>query len=193
MEQTKQYEVTLSQAVGPVSSGPLTVSEVEKWATLDSLGTYRYLLGRRWAEGETCLWVMLNPSTADSVVDDPTIRRCVSFSQREGFGALEVVNLFAYRSTDPKVLPGLKHSERLGPDNEQHIAAAARRASKIICAWGSVNSHLYSQAIRVGRLILSRHQLYCLGLTSSGCPKHPVRLASNTPLVPFDPYRPLLK
>src|SRR5689334_20041621 len=76
-------------------------SEIVKSAVLSPCGLYRYRLTRRWGDGPALLFVMLNPSTADATEDDPTIRRCTGFAKREGMPAIEVVNLFAWRATDP--------------------------------------------------------------------------------------------
>jgi hypothetical protein len=88
-------------------------------AVLSDCGTYRYRLGRRWAEGPVDVWIMLNPSTADATVDDRTIRRCMEFSRRWGAGALVVGNLFALRATDPAEL--VRHPDPIGPDNDEHL------------------------------------------------------------------------
>jgi hypothetical protein len=74
---------------------------MHRTALLSPCGTFRYRLGRRWSDGPTVAFVLLNPSTADEVVDDPTVRRCIRFSERDGYGGLEVVNLYAYVATDP--------------------------------------------------------------------------------------------
>lgn len=80
-------------------------TEQLRGAVISDDGRYRYRLWRTWApELPRMAWIMLNPSTADAEVDDPTIRRCVGFAKREGCGGIEVVNLYAYRSTDPSVL-----------------------------------------------------------------------------------------
>ena len=106
---------------------------------------YRYTLGRRWHFAETprghVLWIMLNPSTADARVDDPTIRKCIGFSTRWGFGSLEVVNLYAWRATDPRDLFGYRvgdqRDEVVGPDNDWTIRNVIPYASEIVIAWGS--------------------------------------------------------
>jgi hypothetical protein len=74
-------------------------------AVFDETGSYRYLLGREWeGTGEAVGFIMLNPSTADAMTNDPTIRRCIGFARAWGYGSLWVGNLFAYRSRDPKRL-----------------------------------------------------------------------------------------
>ena len=105
-------------------------------AVIDPTGRYRYSLIREWASGPWACWIMLNPSTADAEVDDPTIRRCVGFSRSWGFDGLEVVNLFAFRTSDPRRLKVVE--DPVGPDNDKAILRATARASQIIAAWGSL-------------------------------------------------------
>ena len=143
-------------------------------AVLD--GDYRYHLTRRWGPKiDTVVWVMLNPSTADADVDDPTIRRCISFSAELGADSLRVVNLYAYRATDPKHL--LAVEDPVGPMNntvirETLLAARAMR-SPVIGAWG-VNA----RADRVSEFVTiadeCRVPLHCLCITKSGMPLHPL-------------------
>lgn len=153
---------------------------MERTATISECGRYRYSLTRRWGEGATCCFVMLNPSTADAEVDDPTIRRCIGFAQREGYGALEVVNLFAYRATDPKRLRNTP--DPIGPENNQHLAQAFDKAGLIVAAWGAHGSfHSRNQVVR--RMLNGRSM--CLGTTAKGEPKHPLYLAKNAPLMPW--------
>lgn len=155
-------------------------------AVVSPNGRYRYRLTRRWrAVGphDTCLWVMLNPSTADAERDDPTIRRCVGFARRWGYGAIEVVNLFAVRATDPSELPAWR--DPIGPDNDVYIAAAAERAARIVAAWGAheYDGMVSARAVAVTRL-LRRHcapvvRIVALGLAASGAPRHPLRVSYN--------------
>ena len=130
---------------------------------------------------------MLNPSTADAFADDPTIRRCVNFAKREGAGGIIVVNLFALRSTDPKLL--LLHSDPIGPENQSKIYNALM-ISKLslrsaICAWGA-NSMAVNRSNKIKELA-SRigTDLTCFGVTKSGAPRHPLYVKGETPLVPF--------
>ncbi len=153
-------------------------------ATISDDGLYRYTLGRRWerdvarrddAAGRRILWIMLNPSRADAHVDDPTIRRCVSFSQAWGFGELEVVNLFALRTHDPAEL--VTHADPVGPDNDDHIEQAVDRAQTVIAAWGAC-AHAADRAHHVPSRIVS--SLLCLGVTRAGFPRHPLYVHSKT-------------
>jgi len=88
----------------PATRRPRTVERVVRSAVLSDCGTYRYSLTRRWSPGPLLGWVMLNPSRADALVDDPTIRRCVGFARRWGFAGIVVRNLYALRATDPREL-----------------------------------------------------------------------------------------
>ncbi len=106
-------------------------------AVVSPHGAYRYRLSRIWDDAAPlALWVMLNPSTADAEVDDPTIRRVRAFTKAAGCGGFEVVNLFALRATDPKEM--LASQMPFGPDNDEHIRGAIRETSgPIVCAWGA--------------------------------------------------------
>lgn len=155
-----------------------------KSAVVSPCGTYRYRLGRAWRGGPTLLFVMLNPSTADASVDDATIRRCVGFAHAMAFGAIEVVNLFAYRATKPTDLK--RAGFPVGPDNDEHIRAAAFRAGDICVAWGAVPEaeRRVNEVLPLIRRTTGR-QIHCLNITRSGYPQHPLMLASSYRLRPF--------
>lgn len=155
-------------------------------------GLYRYSLTREWgADLDACrrvCWIMLNPSTADAQDDDPTIRKCLGFSRRLGFDAFVVVNLFAFRATDPKDLVRAFKQGRavVGPKNEQAIADAADRSSLVICAWGagvrSVDPR-FSAEDAVDRAIGRHPQVRCLGRCKGGSePRHPLMLPYSAQL-----------
>lgn len=153
------------------------------------VGQYRYELQRGWTEpptngGGVC-WIMLNPSTADGLQDDPTIRKCIGFTERLGHKALTVVNLFAYRATDPKQLAVQQKAgvDIVGASNSTFIFNAAMRAHLVICAWGAydgVDIKAREHAVRV--LIPEIKPLYCLGLSKQGRPRHPLMLAYSSTL-----------
>ena len=104
-------------------------------AVFDPTGAYRYTLTRSWPDGRgRVAFVLLNPSTADSERNDPTIRRCIGFARHWGFGALEVVNLFAYRTPHPAALR--MAPDPVGRDNDRHLLAAFGRAELLVTAWG---------------------------------------------------------
>lgn len=146
---------------------------------------YRYYLARIWdSEKPILVWMMLNPSTADASIDDPTIRRCMSFARREGCGGIEVVNLFALRSPDPKTLYEAD-DDPVGPENIDWIKKVLRRNNRIVVAWGSHgDKFMYTNSV-VFKLMESGAELLCLGKTKSGQPRHPLYVKSSQPFIPF--------
>lgn len=154
----------------------LGVIHLIRGAEIDITGIYRYSLWRIWDPNlPRVAFVMLNPSTADGKIDDRTIRRCIGFAMAWGFGALEVVNLFAYRATNPEKL---KHcSDPIGPENDDYIKAAVKRANRIITAWGTKGVH-YGRNKEVMQ-ILASYSPQCLEITKAGHPKHPLYVAGS--------------
>jgi hypothetical protein len=151
---------------------------------------YRYRLRRPWSDDPSrALWIMLNPSTADARDDDATIRRCISFSKRWGMGGLVVVNLFAWRSTDPDAMFGAI-DDTIGPDNAKALEAEIRnrRNALIVCAWGTHRIKRYRERIALRafavRALIRRsgRGAACLGRTKDGQPRHPCRLEGETAL-----------
>lgn len=123
---------------------------------------------------------MLNPSTADARIDDPTIRSCVRLASGAGFGSIEVVNLFALRATDPDELP--RQPDPLGPDNYNVVGAAISRCDTVICAWGT-NPFAAKNGRELRAAVLrKRPAAYCLGKNNDGTPKHPLYIKTGTPL-----------
>lgn len=151
-------------------------------AVISECGTYRYRLSRmtasplRWVK-RVC-WVMLNPSTADEVNDDPTIRRVLGFSESWGCTHIDVVNLYALRATNPKEL--FAHLDPVGPENDEWIKEAAAGAELIVAAWGA---HKMASGDRVQKVWnCAGRNLWCLGVTKSGAPRHPLYLPATTQL-----------
>jgi hypothetical protein len=143
-------------------------------ACLSACGRYRYDLVREWDAGlPQATWIMLNPSRADAFQDDPTIRRCRSFSRRWRCGGFRVVNLFAWRTPEPSAL--LRSPDPVGPRNDAAILRAARASTRVIIAWGVPPGRLKQRCCDVLDL-LARHGvgLECLGVTRAGYPRHPL-------------------
>lgn len=165
----------------------------EAGCILSDCEQYRYRLWREWDASRPVLgFIMLNPSTADHQVNDPTITRCMQRALAAKYGRLEVVNLFPLRSTDPGRL--LTHVALLGDlphRNECAIMDALDRCSLVICAWGAhkaapARAADVLQIIRVsGRGTL----LYHLGLNQDGSPKHPLYVAANVQPWPYNMAR----
>lgn len=178
-------------------------------------GLYRYELTRDWGEcyGEctdadieregghhelcpaamyanTLVWILLNPSTADAEQDDPTIRRCIGYSKQWGYAGLVILNLFAFRSTDPKLLGTV--DDPVGPDNDAYFEMwlnGKTNPDGPMCAWGAGIDHVKrghvvgrARARAVKRRIASSGRMAtCLGTTRQGHPKHPLYLRSDLP------------
>jgi hypothetical protein len=156
-------------------------------ALISDDGRYRYVLGRRWApDGPVATFVMLNPSTADATVDDPTIRRCVGFSQHWGMAAVHVLNLYAYRATKPADL--WKADDPVGPENYRrlmnHVLQARIRRDPFVVAWGT-NAKPDRVAEFVDSLGVWADHLTCLGTTKAGAPRHPLYVLGGTALRPW--------
>lgn len=145
-------------------------------ACFDGSGAYRYALWRAWDDGPRAVFSMLNPSTADAITDDPTIRRCVGFARSWGFGSLEVVNLCAYRTPSPAGL--LAVVEPVGRENAEHVAAAVDRADLVVAAWGNDGLRWLPET----RGVFEDRRLRCLGVTRFGAPRHPLYVAAGTVL-----------
>lgn len=149
-------------------------------AVISDCGVYRYRLSRWWDEGFRAVFVMLNPSTADAEQDDPTIRRCIGFAKAWKCAGLEVVNLFALRSTDPMALT--TYPDPIGPENDKAIRDAIHAPSVVVAAWG-VHGRLRGRGVQVRALV--GNSLYCLGLTRSGHPRHPLYVKADTKPMPY--------
>lgn len=164
-------------------------------AVLSDCQRYRYTLTRsrtpiRHDTPPGALFVMLNPSTADANIDDPTIRRCMRFTERIGQSHLQVVNLFAWRATNPREVAGNAGRDRTGdPQNAQVVLRAAQRAATVIVAWGASAPHYRVRYVveRCLRIHGKGPRLYCLGTTKSGAPRHPLYVRGGQALEEWDP------
>jgi hypothetical protein len=155
-------------------------------AVLSTCKRYRYRLDRRWGVGPTMGFIMLNPSTADAEQNDPTIRRCIRFAQREGCGALLVVNVYPYRATDPEELWKLDYPTREGPrEADVEFDKAVNAADVLVAAWGAG-----ARGGEAGIMLAYGARLLCLGETKHGHPRHPLYVRGDTPLTPYlAPYK----
>jgi hypothetical protein len=148
---------------------------VESSAVFSDCRCYRYALRRRFAEGPTVLFIGLNPSTADEHADDPTIRRCLAFAKRWGYGELVMANLYAWRCTLPRALDLV--AEPIGARNDVVLERLSREADLRIAAWGAwpgPNPH------RPARVMDIVGALHVLDLTKHGHPRHPLYLRADT-------------
>ncbi len=153
--------------------------EIEKGATFSECRLYRWNLWRCWDKmGPPCVFIGLNPSTADERIDDPTIRRCIAFAMGWGYGGLVMLNAYGWRATDPKDMKA--QADPIGEYNDSVIQCVAEGAvvagGIVIAAWGA---HCTEQRERdVCRLI--DRPIHCLGRTKAGRPKHPLYLRADS-------------
>jgi hypothetical protein len=151
-------------------------------AEFSPCGRYRYALTRQWANTglfddgplRTVNFIMLNPSTADDSVNDPTVSRCIRFAQDWGYGRLVVTKLFAFRATDSREMKAA--SDPVGPDNDESLLLWAGVSELVVCAWGLHGTH-QARGSAVQRLLSEGAVVpHCLKLTKDGFPSHPLYL-----------------
>jgi len=157
-----------------------TEKQVARRAVISPCKKYRYALHREWDDNlPMVFFIMLNPSTADGEIDDPTIRRCVAFAKSWGFGSMSVGNLFGFRATDPREL--LKAEDPMGPENAKWNEVAADVAEMVVCAWGNAPI-LKAMQKRYGKAyqpLSGLGQLHYIDLANDGTPKHPLYLRGD--------------
>ena len=162
---------------GMKKASKLLVSMMMKDALIPEDDTrYRYWLSRIWDHDKPrVIFIMLNPSTADHMIDDPTIRRVIRFSMDWGYGGVYVVNLYAFRSTDPKGLEAT--DDPIGPQNREHIQTLIQnkdnKVVRVVYAWG--NGKKEPDWLRE---IVT--EPYCIALSKKGIPKHPLYLQRDS-------------
>lgn len=143
-------------------------------AVLSPDRTYRYLLMRAWRPSKrTVMFVGLNPSTADERIDDPTVRRMIRFAREWGYGTMYLGNLFGLRAPSPQRLAGVH--DPLGPQNDEWLMWMAAHSHIIVACWGA-HPMADERARVVEPLLAARGEVFCLGTTKDGCPKHPLYL-----------------
>jgi hypothetical protein len=158
---------------------------IQTAAVLSEDGVYRYELTRRWDDRPAVTWVMLNPSFADAEVDDLTVTKCMGFARRWACGGIKVVNLYALRATYPTAL--VDHPDPIGPRNSHHLIQAMSTAGFVVAAWGaSAPARPWTVDVVMNVAARAPKDLWCLGITKSGAPRHPSRLGYDTRLEPFD-------
>lgn len=155
------------------------MKDSDKGAEFSDCRKYRYALWRTHdlqSQRRIVMFIGLNPSTADETVDDPTIRRCVNFAKAWGYTGIVMVNAYAYRATDPRTL--LTVSDPVGPDNDRLLRSWSRSVDTAVAAWGA--------KCDVGRVAAVcaaiDRDMYCLGRTTQGAPRHPLYMPKNAKL-----------
>jgi hypothetical protein len=147
----------------------ILVVALKKDAKLSDCRKYRYSLWRIWDQSKSyVLFIGLNPSTADEIEDDPTLIRCMNYAKSWGYGGVCMANLFAFRSTDPKVM--LKANDPVGQDNDRWLVELSQKAGLVVAAWGNSGSFM-GRSHQVKQLLSNLH---CLKMNKSGEPAHPL-------------------
>lgn len=158
-----------------------------KWADISSCGQYRYSLIRQWYEHDTArfvVFILLNPSTADANRDDPTVRKCTGFARRWGYDGIKIVNLFAFRATDPVALAHAGYP--VGPATDDYLQRETRSlADSIIVGWGANGTKCAKRIHHVMNLI--NRPVRCLRVLKSGQPAHPLMQSYSCFPQPWSP------
>ncbi len=153
------------------------LSTSETGAIFDKTQEYRYVLWRTWDQNAPRItFIMLNPSTANEFENDPTIRRCISFAKQWGFGSLGVVNLFAYRATNPIEIYTV--DDPIGKENDLHILRELEKTELVILAWGTKGAYLNRDKNVLD--MLSSFDLFAIDISKEGHPKHPLYLKGDS-------------
>ena len=175
---------------------PLYPGQDTRWSPDRS---YRYFLRRRrlsqqaTVQSELCsdlppiAFLLLNPSTADEVQDDPTVRRCRRFAAAWGYGEVIILNAFAYRATDPKVMRAV--TDPIGPENDATIDEVAKAlfaaGGTLVCGWGNHGAFL-DRGTALRRL-LAPYPAMAFPHTGAGEPGHPLYLRKDLKLETLRP------
>lgn len=157
--------------------------KVSKGAVISVCGKYRYSLIRTYTSNPVepfVLFIGLNPSIADSNIDDPTLRRCLGFMEDWNLKSLKMVNLFAFRATDPREM--IAQTNPTGLSNDLMILHEIKQAAKIVICWGNKGSHLDRDKEVLEILKQYQDKVFSFGETKTGQPKHPLYLAKTTQL-----------
>ncbi len=154
--------------------------ELKKWARFSPCRRWRYELWRQWDGAKPyCMFIGLNPSTADETLDDPTVRRCIRYAKDWGYGALCMTNIFAWRNTDPKCMK--READPVGPENNKTLIFLAKHAGIVVAAWGTHGSHIGRHLTVMAMLT----ELHALKVTKDGFPGHPLYLPLDAKPTPF--------
>lgn len=158
--------------------------DAQSLAVYSDCERYRYELTREWDAGsKRVAFVMLNPSTATEVQNDPTVERCERRARALGFGAFRVCNIFAWRATDPRDMRAA--ADPVGPENDAAIMNAAKWADTLVCAWGTHGAHLDRGPMVEALLRATDVPLTHLGLSKAGHPKHPLYISYSVQPLPW--------
>lgn len=166
-------------------------ADMVRTAELSPDQQYRYSLTRLWDRDRPCAYyIMLNPSRADALKDDPTLRKCIGFATRREHGGVKIANLFAYRAVRPDTLWRVK--DPIGPETDvrlqRFIAESKRTGGTLICAWGANAPAYREEAIRQ-MLRVAEVAPFCYGRAKQGQPFHPLLLPYSAALQPYPIFK----
>lgn len=160
-------------------------------AIISDCGKYRYRLERQlkgqWEpwNNDVIAYFGINPSTADAEIDDQTVKKWMGFTCINGGSRFIAGNVFAYRSTDVKMLG--KVEDPIGPENAHHLRAIIDEADILVPCWGDSSKLPKHLRHHLDRMILmltcSGKPVMCFGYTNNGDPLHPQMLSYQTDLV----------
>lgn len=104
-------------------------------------GDYRYTLTRVTGVDSPKKLAFLgqNPSSATADREDATSRKWTTYARAWGFGSYVAVNVFAYRSTDPKQLPKLERAgvNVCGFHNREWLTKVCAEVDMLVIACGT--------------------------------------------------------
>lgn len=155
---------------------------VSKYAMLSPCLQYRFALSRAWEPNMRVIgFILLNPSTADDKIDDPTVKKLIQFAKHNKYGGFLLANIFSLRSTDPKLLR--THHDPIGPSNDYWIAQLTRWSEIVVCGWGNHGS-LNNRGKEV-KLIIPKAKRFAFGFNNGGQPTHPLYLSPTKRFLPW--------
>ncbi len=167
--------------------GEPTIVGVQRSAVFSPCGNYRYSLTRVWDDTKPRVcFLMQNPSVADDREDDPTVKKCIGFARRWGFGSIVVVNIRAFVATDPTDVgcAAARGMDTVGPDNARYVRDAISQCMSLVVACGGDESMLDAARETLAGCDVAA-EISCIGYTKDDVPKHPSRLGYSTPREPF--------
>ncbi len=144
---------------------------------------WRYVLWRRWTSAKPMVaFIGLNPSTADEIMNDPTVTRCINYAKDWDYGGMYMLNLFAFRATDPKEMKAA--NDPIGVANDRTIIEYSNDSFITVCCWGNHGSFM-ERGHEVSELLNNKTNLFCFGMTRQGEPMHPLYLKRDRQIVEY--------
>lgn len=162
-------------------AGPANATEIDAGAIFSDDRKHRFKLWRIWQpEPRMIVFIGLNPSTADETTNDPTVRRCINYARRWGYGGMFMANIFAYRATDPADMKAA--ADPIGEHNDSFLNSMVAECETAVACWGTHGAHRERHAEVTGFL----SGLKCFGKTKEGFPRHPLYLPNTAQLEDFN-------